>query len=111
MAARPPPSDDTDDEPTVVTFGIAAVEEFLDGADFSYPVDRQTVVDTTGDPEVPVDTGGRTLALSTALERTERRRYESRRDLLNALHPVFEEARQSSPGGIVGFVRSLIPSF
>ncbi|GAA0300459.1 hypothetical protein [Halarchaeum salinum] len=111
MAARPPANDDTDDEPTVVTFGIAAVEEFLDGADFSYPVDRQTVVDTTGDPEIPVDTSGRTLALSKALERTEQRRYESRRDLLNALHPVFEDARQSGSGGIVGFVRSLIPSF
>ncbi|QLC33982.1 hypothetical protein EFA46_007120 [Halarchaeum sp. CBA1220] len=109
MAARPPTSDD-DDGPDVVEFGIPAAESFLDAADVTYPVDRETLVAATGDPEVPIDTRGRTVAFSTALERTERERFDSRRDLLNALHPVLEDARQSGAAGVLGYVRSLIPS-
>jgi len=108
MAARPPANDD-DEEPAVVEFGIAAVEGALDDAALDYPADARTVVDATGDPDVPVNTTGRTLALSTAIERTGRERFDSRRDLLNALHPIFEDARTSGAGGVVGYVRSLLP--
>lgn len=108
MVGRPP-TDDTDDEPDVVEFGIPAIEVFLDAADLTYPAGRETVVDATGDPEIPVDTRGRSVRLSTALERTDETRYDSRRDLLNALHPVLEDARQSGAGGVVDYVRSLLP--
>jgi len=108
MAARPPANDEEDDA-GVVEFGIPAVEGALEDADLTYPIEPETVVDATGDPDVPVDTSGRTLALSTALERTARSRYDSRNELLNALHQVFEDARRSRSGGVVGLVRSLIP--
>jgi len=108
MAARPPANEE-DDEAGIVEFGIPAVEGALDAADLTYPVDADDVVAATGDPSVPIDTAGRTLALSTALERCDGRRFDARRDLLNALHPVFEDARRSRTSGVVGLVRSLIP--
>ncbi|WP_435097568.1 hypothetical protein [Halarchaeum sp. P4] len=108
MAARPPVNDD--DGPDVVEFGIPAVETHLDAADLTYPVDSETLVAVTGDPEVPVNTRGRSIRLSTALERTGREQFDSRRDLLNALHPVLEDARQSGAAGVLGYVRSLIPN-
>jgi len=108
MAARPP-ADDDDEGPDVVEFGIPAVEGALETAELTYPVDAEGVVEATGDPDVPVDTAGRTLTLSTALDRCDERRFDSRRDLLNALHPVFEDARRSGASGVVGFVRSLVP--
>ena len=108
MGMRPPPSDDGD-EPETVTFGIAALDARLDEAGVRYPIDAGSVVRERGDPEVPYDATGSSVALSEALEETHIERFETEQELLNALHPVFERYRERSAGGILGRLRSFLP--
>jgi len=49
------------------------------------------------------------MALSTTLGRTDRDTVETKRELLNVLHPVFEEQRESVSLGLLGRVRALVP--
>jgi len=106
MAAVPPPSDG--DEPDTLAFGIAALDDRLRDSELSFPIRRDALVETLGDPDVPVDPSGRTIALSTAIDRADRDRFEHRRDLLNALHPVFETERGAG-GGVRSLLRRLVP--
>jgi hypothetical protein len=108
MGVRPPPSDNGD-EPDVVTFGIAALDAHLDGAEFTYPVETRTLLDATGDPEIPYDAGGSTVSLSEALSETHFDRFETEQELLNALHPVFEGYREQSRSGFLSQLRSMLP--
>ena len=108
MGVRPPRTDDQDASSSV-EFGIAAVDAHLDDADLAFPATDEEVVAALGDPGIPYDPGGRTVDLSTALDRVSRQRFDSRTDLLNALHPVFEEYRTESASGVVEWMRSLLP--
>ncbi|WP_049903059.1 DUF5789 family protein [Halococcus agarilyticus] len=105
MAARPPQDDA--EEPDTLAFGIAALDDRLDRADLTFPADADETVRALGDPDVPYDPSGRSMALSAALERVERERFDSEDELLDALHPVFEERRQSGPTGLLDRLRSL----
>ncbi|EMA45106.1 DUF5789 family protein [Halococcus saccharolyticus] len=105
MAARPPQDDA--EEPDTLAFGIAALDDRLDRADLVFPAENDEIVRTLGDPDVPYDPSGRSMALSTALEQVERDRFDSEGALLDALHPVFEERRQSGPTGLLDRLRSL----
>lgn len=105
MAARPPTGDDDTQEPSV--FGIAAVDEHLSGANFSYPVTPDEILDAVGDPEVQCGPNAHDVSLSTALERTNRQRFDSRTDLLDELHDAFEYERRGS-NGLVNWLRSLV---
>jgi mannose/cellobiose epimerase-like protein (N-acyl-D-glucosamine 2-epimerase family) len=107
MAARPPQQDTS--PPDAVEFGIAALDGHLDEAEVSYPATRDEIVRALGDPEVPYDAAGNTVALSEALERLPKRTFDSRSELLDLLHPVFEEYRVSSGGSLLGRLRSLLP--
>jgi len=107
MGVRPPSGDDSGGGS--VEFGIAALEAHLDDTDLRFPADADAVVEALGDPEVAYDPGGSTVALSTAMDDCDAEAFDSRRDLLNALHPVFEEYRTSRAGGLFGWVRSLVP--
>ncbi|MFW5938309.1 MAG: hypothetical protein ACOCSN_05125 [Halanaeroarchaeum sp.] len=105
MAAVPPPSDD--DEPDSVTFGIPALDDLLRDSEVAFPVAADDLVAELEDPEIPCDPTGRSIRLSEAIDRADRRRFESRRDLLNELHPVFEEVRGT--GGVAGWLKRLLP--
>ena len=105
MAAVPPSSDE--DEPDAVAFGIPALDDRLRRTDVNFPIPAGELIDELGDPDVPYDPSGRTITLSEAVDRSGRDRFETRRDLLNALHPVFEEAR--SRGGIREWLERFIP--
>lgn len=105
MAAPPPQGDDAEAE--TIAFGIAAVDEALEATELSFPADADEILEATGDRDIPYDTRGRTIRLSTAIEESEGRHFDTRRELLNALHPVFEEKRDSS--GLSGWVRTLLP--
>ncbi|AKH97683.1 hypothetical protein [Halanaeroarchaeum sulfurireducens] len=105
MAAVPPPSDE--DEPDAVAFGIPALDDRLRRTDVDFPIRAEELVDELGNPDVPYDPSGRTISLSEAVDRSGRDRFETRRDFLNALHPVFEDARSS--GGIRGWLERFIP--
>jgi hypothetical protein len=107
MAARPPQQDTSN--PDSIEFGIAALVGHLDRADVEFPATRDEVVRALGDPEIPYDGSGNTVALSAAMESLPTRQFDSESELLDLLHPVFEEYRASARGGIVGRLRALLP--
>jgi hypothetical protein len=107
MAARPPTGDDDRDAEPVV-FGIATVDEHLRDADVSFPATGEDVVAALGDPEVKCGPTAHEVALSTVVERTGRKRFENRREFLDAVHDEFERERHRS-GGLVSWLRSLVP--
>jgi len=108
MGVRPP-QDDADDEPTTVTFGIAALDARMDETDLAFPADRDEVVDALGDPDIPYDASGSAVPLSTALEETGTDSFESEQDFLNALHPIFETYRENAGAGLFAQLRSMLP--
>lgn len=108
MAARPPQSDDSE-EPDVIAFGIPVVESYLDGADVEFPATADELVAALGNPDVPYDARGRTVSLDEALDRTGRDRFDTQRELLNELHPVFEELRTAGGAGLVDWLKSFLP--
>ena len=106
MGVRPP-TDDTDDEPETLAFGIAALDEYVD--DVSFPATGRELTDRLDDPSVPYDAAGNELRLSAALAETDRERFETEQELLNALHPVFERHRERAANSIVAQLRGLLP--
>ncbi|WP_251330450.1 DUF2795 domain-containing protein [Haloplanus pelagicus] len=107
MAARPPQQDTS--SPDAVEFGIAALVGHLDHAEVEYPASRDEIVRALGDPDIPYDGSGNSVALSEAMESLPERRFESESELLDLLHPVFEEYRVSTGGGLFGRLRALLP--
>lgn len=107
MGARPPQGETS--PPDAIEFGIAAVSARLDDANVTFPATGDNVVRALDDTAIPYDAKGNTLDLSKALEQLHRERFDSKRELLNLLHPVFEERRAAGPGGVVGRLRQMLP--
>ena len=107
MAARPPGGGDTA-EPEAIEFGIAALDARLDEADVSFPATAAELGEALGDQEIPYDAQGRSIALSTALDRVPKQRFENETELLDALYPVFDEAR-SEERGVIASLRDALP--
>lgn len=105
MGVRPPADDGSDPEP--IEFGIAALDAQLSETSLEFPATRAEVEAALGDIDVEYDASGNAVSLSRALEMAETDEFESERDLLNALHPVFEDLRRNSGPGLLGWVRSL----
>jgi len=108
MGVRPP-SDDVDDEPDVVEFGIAALDAQMDEAEVSFPATAQELDERHGQTEVPFDAAGNTMTVSEALREADRETFESQQDLLNGLHPVFEQKRQAAANSLLAQIRALVP--
>ena len=108
MAARPP-SNDIDDEPDTGEFGIVALDGYVDKWDVSFPIACTDLAARYGDERVAVDPAGHEIALSEALEACDRRSFDSKQDMLNALQPVFEARRERLSGSILGRLRTLVP--
>jgi hypothetical protein len=108
MGVRPPQQGD-DDEPDTVAFGIAALDEHLERGTVHFPTTERELVEALGNPAIPYDAKGNELQLSSALEETPTDRYETRQELMNALHPIFEAKRERANNSIVGQLRSLLP--
>jgi hypothetical protein len=108
MAARPP-TDDTTDEPDIIEFGIAALDARLDQLDTSFPTTADVLVREYGDVSVPVDAAGNEITLREAMEQTAVQEFETERELLDVLHPVFEQRRQNSSRGYLSQLRALLP--
>ncbi|WP_152040984.1 DUF5789 family protein [Salinigranum salinum] len=106
MGVRPPQQDESDTDH--IEFGIAALEPHLDDR-IDYPATAEEVIRAVGDVEVSYDASGGTVALSEILEAAPATRFESKRDLLDELHPVFEEYRASASNSLVGRLRGLLP--
>lgn len=108
MGVRPP-SNDVEDEPDVVEFGIAALDARLDDSEIDYPVSATELESRLGDATVPYNAGGSEMRVSAALAETDQRTFESNADLLNALHPVFEQKRQAASSSLLAQLRALVP--
>ena len=108
MGVRPP-QQDTDDEVETIAFGIAALDEHLERADVTFPTTGAELLSRLDDPAVPYDAKGNEMRLSGALEETHADEFETRQNLLNALHPVFEARRERANNSIVGRLRALLP--
>lgn len=104
-----PPSDDIDDGPDVVEFGIAALDARLEEVDPSFPADAADLRRQYGDVAVPVNAAGTEITLAEALDETDRDRFPTEQDLLNALHPVFEDRRARSSRSLLAQLRALVP--
>ncbi|MFB6281520.1 MAG: hypothetical protein ABEH40_05835 [Haloferacaceae archaeon] len=107
MAVRPP--EDGTSEPETIEFGIAALAARLDRADVGFPTTAEELVRATGNPEIPYDAGGNTVALAEALDALPEDRFESESELLDRLHPVFENYRERAASSIVAQIRALLP--
>lgn len=105
MGMRPPQDDD--EEPDSLAFGIAALDERLDRAELAFPADAEEIVSALDDPDIPYDPAGHSVALSTALDQIGQDRFDAEDELLDTLHPVFEERRRSAPTGLLDRLRSL----
>ena len=108
MRARPP-TDDLDDEPDSIAFGIAALDARLDRSELTFPADSATVRESVGGVAVPYDASGGTMTVGEALDEVPDQEFSTEQALLNALHPVFERAREKNRAGFVGRLRSLVP--
>ncbi|MFC6724687.1 hypothetical protein ACFQE1_09920 [Halobium palmae] len=107
MAARPPQNSSS--EPETVEFGIPALAARLEDARVTFPATSDELVAGLDDPSIPYDVAGHTVSLSEALEELPRDRFETQRELLDLLHPVFEERRTSGAGSVVDRLRGLLP--
>lgn len=105
MGVRPPTSDDAEAE--LIEFGIAALDARLNDANLDFPATKEEVIEAVGNDPIEYDASGNTVELARALDRTDRDSFESEQDLLNALHPVFEDLRNSAAPGVLGWLRSL----
>ena len=107
MAARPPGGGDTA-EPEAIEFGIAALDARLDEADVSFPATAAEIGEALGEQQVPYDAKGRSLAVSEALDRTPQQRFENETEFLDALYPVFDQARREDRG-VIASLRDVLP--
>ena len=107
MAARPPQNDSS--EPDSIEFGIAALDARLDRAGVRFPATTEELIESMGDTDVSYDAAGNTLDVAEGLRELPEERFETERDLLNRLHPIFEDRRRSGAGSLLGRVRALLP--
>jgi hypothetical protein len=108
MGVRPPQQGE-DDAPETIAFGIAALDEHLDRADLTFPATNEELIGTLDDPAIPYDAKGNEMRLSEALSEVPLSRFETRQELMNRLHPIFESRRERANNSIVGQLRSLLP--
>jgi len=107
MAVRPPQQGS--DDPETIEFGIAALDARLQEASVEFPATAAELERELGDSEIPSDASGHTLALADALDAVAIEQFDTKTELLDALHPVFEEHRASTGRGILGQLRALLP--
>ena len=107
MGVRPPTGGSRGRD--AVEFGIAALSPMIDEAGLDFPADPDEVLRSLDDPEIPIDASGRSVALSVALEEAGNDRFQSERELMNSLHPVFESHRELVSTGWLSSIRSQLP--
>lgn len=107
MGVRPPQQDD--DEPDAIEFGIAAVDARLSQTSLQFPADKAAIVEALGNTEIPYNATGNTVSIAEAIDRSGTDEFESEQALLNALHPVFEDLRESASTSILMQLRALVP--
>lgn len=108
MSVRPP-QNGIDEGPDTVAFGIAALDSSLENEDVSFPTDVETLRTSLGHREIPFNAAGNTVTFATALDHAQQQQFETKRELLNELHPVFEKYRVEGGNDLLAQIRSLMP--
>ena len=108
MGVRQPPSD-SDDGPEVIEFGIAALDGIIEDAGVDFPITTRALAAELGEESVPYDVYGNTIRLDEVLEYVEDEEFDSKPQLLNELHPIFEHYRERSSRSVLQQVRALLP--
>lgn len=108
MAARPP-SNDIDDEPDTIEFGIVAVDAAVKEWGVSFPITNRELADNYGDKRIAVDPSGHEATLDAILSDCPCDQFGDKQELLNELHPVFEQRRERLSGSILGRLRAMAP--
>lgn len=108
MGVRPPSSGD-DEEPDSVEFGIAAVDAHLRDSELSFPATKDDIRAEIGHARIPYDVHGNDVPLGEMLAEVPAEEFDSRQELLNALHKPFEAYRRNNSNGVVAQFRSLLP--
>jgi hypothetical protein len=104
---RPPPSNSG--EPDAIEFGIAELDARLEDIDISFPIEAARLVEEYGYVTIDVDASGNQITLEEAISECDRQEFSSEQDLLNALHPVFEQRRDQLSNSLFGQLRALFP--
>ncbi len=104
-----PPSNDIEEEPDVIEFGIAALDARLEELGVSFPADADRLRREYGSLTVPIDAAGTEITLAEALDATDRSEFDTEQDLLNVLHPVFEQHREKASRSLIAQLRALVP--
>lgn len=107
MGVRPPQDDSS--PPDSIEFGIAALDARLSEVGIEFPADEGEILAAVDDTEIPYDAAGHTLDLEAALSEVPQRRFDSETDLLELLHPVFENRRATASHGLLSQLRTLLP--
>ncbi|WP_418281309.1 hypothetical protein [Halorubrum sp. DTA98] len=107
MAARPPGGGGTS-EPEAIEFGIATLDARLEDADVSFPATGEEIRRALDGQQIPYDAKGRSLGIDEVLERVPQDEFENETAFLNAVYPVFDDARQDG-GGFLDGLRDALP--
>ena len=107
MAVRPPQENSSEQD--TIEFGIAALDARLDAADVEFPATSDELVRGVHNTDIPYDASGHTVSLEEALDKVPRSSFDSETELLDTLHPVFEEYRASASGSFLQQLRDMLP--
>jgi len=107
MGVRPPA--DNSDEPDVIEFGIAALDDRLSDVEIEYPATAREVRDAAGHITVPFDASGHSMTVAEALDEANATAFDNEQELLNDLHPIFERKREATRNSILSQLRALVP--
>jgi hypothetical protein len=75
----------------------------------AFPADKDSIVAALGNRKIPYNATGNKVAIDEAIDRTGKESFETEQELLNALHPVFEEMRESASSSVLMQLRALVP--
>lgn len=101
---RPPRNDSS--EPDTLEFGIAALNARIDESDVSFPATAGEVLDSVQSTDIPYDGSGNTISLREVLEEVGQKEFDNQTELLNAVHPIFEDKRANAAPGFVERIRN-----
>lgn len=105
MAVRPPGSGS---DPDHIEFGIAALGARVEEAGVEFPATTEEICAGLDETRIPYDGSGNTLDLREELPELETDKFESEREFLETLHPVFERKRVAGRG-LIEQLRGFLP--
>ena len=102
---RPPRNDSS--EPDTLEFGIAALNARIDESGAQFPATAEEVLESVQSTDIPYDGSGNTISLREVLEEVGKSEFDNQTELLNAVHPIFEDKRANAAPGFVERIRNV----